>query len=98
MEDPPFHIMHTNRAAGGLDTSGPAAVLRQALFTKTHWLITSRIGRGGRIGQGGLTLVFFLVRELARAPISVRLYAFYTLKEVAQATNRLNGFLKGMNE
>ena len=43
-------------------------------------------------------MVFFLVRELARAPISVRLYAFFTLKEVAQATNRLNGFFKGMNE
>ena len=32
-----FHITHTDRAAGGLDTSGPAAVLRQVLLSQTTY-------------------------------------------------------------
>jgi len=98
MEDPFSH--HAHRQSGGRsghEWAGSSSST-SAPHETNHKPIISRIGRGGRIGQGGLTLVFFLVRELARAPISVRLYAFSTLKKVAQATNRLNGFLKGMNE
>ena len=62
-----------HRNTGGLDATRPPAFHRSVLRPRPNPQIKeiNRIGRDGRIGQGGLSLVFFLVRELTRAPISV---------------------------